>query len=91
VIVFTKPLTAPEVVEALKNEGKVLLQVTKTQFYIAHDDGTPVEALVEDWFVKYNGRSHAYRDGSHVGGADVVTEVKVVTDGNRVITIKPKA
>lgn len=86
--VFTKDPASPEVIEALKKEGKTLLQVTCTRLYML--EGEPergLETLMHEWFVRYRGRFHAYRDGSHMVGGDVVTEVKVLTDGGRVLAL----
>lgn len=83
--VFTKDLTSPEVIEALKKEGKVLLEVTIKRHYIV-STGEDVPRLMADWFVHWNGRSHAYRDGCHVGGGgDAVQQVRDITDEGKVV------
>ena len=78
--VFTQPLDSPEVIEKLKNDGECVIEVTMTRNYIvsAHED---LPALMKEWFVRHRGRSHAYRDGSLVGGSDVVQKVKNLSTG----------
>lgn len=92
--IFKKPMDDPEVVAHLKTEGKTLLQVQFTCYYLidaGHTDMT-IEQIVQDWFVDYRGRSHAWRDGCHVGGGgDMATEVKVLTEEGRVIAVKHEA
>ena len=84
--VFTKDPRSPEVLAAIKKDGQVLLEVTTKQLYIAHaePDGS-LTALMKEWFVTYRGRSHAYRDGSHMGGGDEVQLVRNLTDDGKVI------
>ena len=87
--IYTKPLTDPEVLASLKEEKKTLLEVKVSQFFIVDVPyGMTVEQIVQDWFVRCRGRSHAWRDGSHVGGGgDVVSEVKVLTEDGRVVLV----
>lgn len=86
--VFTKDPTSPEVIAELKKEGQVLLEVTFKCLYILRGGGEDERGLKDmmvDWFVQYNGRSHAYRDGCHMGGGDQVQEVRNLTDGGKVV------
>lgn len=88
--VYTKPLTDPEVIALLKKEGKTLLEVETLRYFIVDvPHGVTVEQIVEDWFVRNRGRSHAWRDGCHVGGGgDVAVTVKVHTEEGRVLLVK---
>jgi hypothetical protein len=83
--VYTKPLTDPEVIKHLKAEGKVLLEVQTTRYFIVEHPVDNLDAILQEWFVQFRGRSHAWRDGSHVGGGDTVTKVKVLTEDGRVV------
>ncbi len=87
--VYTKPLDDPELLAQLKSEGKTVLEVHATQYFIIDGlQGMKLEDILRDWFVRHKGCSHAWRDGSHVGGgADTVSEVKVLTEEGRVIYI----
>ena len=88
--VFIKDPSSPEVVAVLKKEGKTLIRVVKTSLYLLqHPLETPLEALMEEWFVKYRGSSHACRDGSHIGGSDEASIITVLTEGNRLIDLRP--
>lgn len=86
--IFNKPLTDPELLAALKKDGKLVLEVTIKRYYVLHASEQPVEEVVRDWFVKWNGRSHAYRDGSHVGGADQAISAKDLTN-DKDVPIRP--
>lgn len=89
---ITKDPASQEMIEHFKKQGATVVQVTMTRLYIIEgNDGRPVEDLMQEWFVKYRGSSHAYRDGSHVGGSDEVQEVKVLTEEGRVIFMKPQS
>jgi len=84
--VFTNDPKLPEILEVLRARHEVLLEVTVKQLYILHaGDNQSLERLVHDWFVKYRGHSHAYRDGSHIGGGDELIQVRNLTDGGREI------
>lgn len=87
--VLLKHPSNPEVIAQMKKAGQPVLAVTTTRYFILHGgtEGRKIEDIVKEWFVKYNGSSHAYRDGSHVGGADEVSEVKVLTEEGRVINV----
>jgi len=64
----------------LKNKGKVM-EVTIKKYYATYPhEHLSEEQLKEQWFgeEKLND-SHAYRDGSHIGNADVLVEVKFLS------------
>jgi len=83
--VFSKDPRSPEVIEVLKRKGEVLIEVTVKQLFVLHaGDDRSLEELMEEWFVKYRGCSHAYRDGSHIGGADEVVSVMNLTGGKEI-------
>lgn len=88
--IFKKPLTDPEVIAHLKAEGKTLIQVETVQYYVIDEPlpGQSLEPLMDEWFVRFRGQSHAYRDGSRVGGADKAITVTVLTQEGRVILLK---
>jgi hypothetical protein len=78
--ILTKSPDDPELVAAFKAQGKVVLEVTTKRFYILHAK-PDLDQLLQEWFVRYRGCSHAYRDGSLVGGADEVQQVHNLTTG----------
>jgi hypothetical protein len=80
---LTKSPASPEMIEALKAEGQTVVEVTMKRYYIVHSQ-PDLPALMQEWFVKYRGSSHAYRDGSHVGGADEVQQVRNLTTGETI-------
>lgn len=86
-LVLAKSPASPEMIEALKAEHQVVVEVTVKRYYILHKQ-EGMDALMNEWFVRYRGSSHAYRDSSLVGGADVVTEIKNLTT-NQPIVITP--
>lgn len=75
-------MTDPEVIEHFRKEGEVILEVTMKRYYILRlDRSQTLKDIVHDWFVKWRGSSHAWRDGCHVGGsADEVILVKDLTN-----------
>ena len=77
---LTKSPASPEMIAAMKAEGQTVVEVTVKRYYILHTQAD-IASLMQEWFVKYRGSSHAYRDGSHVGGADVVVSVTNATTG----------
>ncbi len=84
---FTKDPASPEIIEALKKNGEVLLEVTLKRLYIvSHTED--LGPLMQQWFVKHRGLSHAYRDGSLIGGSDNVTQIRNLTD-DTVIDLPP--
>jgi hypothetical protein len=91
--IFTKDPRSAEVLAVLKKEGKVLLEVVTTRLYIIDSlpstDAPALETLCQEWFVKYRGRSHAWRDSCHIGGGDEASIVKVMTEGGRIIDMRP--
>ena len=92
---FIKDPRSAEVLAALRKEGKVLLEVVCTQLYVldyrytSPPEDEALEALCQEWFVEYRGKGHAYRDGAHIGGGDEVSLIKVLTDGKRIIDLRP--
>jgi hypothetical protein len=79
---------SPEGIAAYKQKGYVVLEVTVKRLYILQgEEGQALKPLIHEWFGTYRGRSHAYRDGSHVGGGDVVQQVRNLTDGGKVIPL----
>lgn len=84
--ILSKSPASPEMIEALKAEHQVVVEVTVKRYYVLHKHDN-MEALMKEWFIRYGGSSHAYRDGSHVGGADVIQEVKNLTT-NQPISLK---
>jgi hypothetical protein len=83
---FTKDPRSPEVLAVLKKEGRVLLEVTfKCLYVLDNEENRALPGLVKEWFVTWNGRSHAYRDGCHVGGGNRATEVRNLTNDGKVI------
>jgi len=88
-ILYTKHPASPEMVAHMKEKGGTLLLVACTQYYVIdHGIEQPLEELMREWFVEHRGRYHAFRDGSHLGGGDEVTEVKVLTQDGRVIDLR---
>ncbi len=86
--IFKKPLTDPEVIAHLKKEGSTLVEVQTTQYFVIEGlQGMKLEDILHDWFIRFKGRSHAWRDASHVGGGDTVSEAKVLTEEGRVICL----
>ena len=84
--VFTKDPRSPEVLAELKKEGQVLLEVTFKCLYVLRGEAEQgLTEMMKDWFVSYNGRSHAYRDGCHMGGGDAVQLVRNLTDDGKVV------
>ena len=75
---LTKSPSSPETIAALKKEGQIVVEVTVKRYYILHNEAG-LAHLMKEWFIKFRGRSHAYRDGSHVGGADEVQQVRILT------------
>ena len=80
---FTKSPSSPEVIEALKADGQVVVEVTIKRLYILQNEAD-LPRLMKEWFVDYRGRSHAYRDGSLVGGTDEVQQVRNLTTGEEI-------
>jgi hypothetical protein len=79
--VFTKDPRSPEVLAAMKKDGQVLLEVTFKCLYVLREEpGEALPGMMKDWFVYWNGRSHAYRDSCHMGGGDEVQQVINLTD-----------
>jgi hypothetical protein len=63
----------------LKKKCKVI-EVTIKQYYITYPhEPLTEEQIKNEWFGTHLNKSHAYKDGSHVGGADEVVEVKFLT------------
>ena len=88
---FLKSPASPTMIETLRKEGEIVIEVTVKQLYILHNSETPsLGELMDEWFVTYQGRGHAYRDGSHVGGADTVLEVKNLSDGGKIVPLQEK-
>lgn len=86
---LTKSPASPEMIDALKADGQTVMEVTVKRYYILHTEPA-MAPLMHEWFVLYRGRSHAYRDGSLVGGADEVQQIKNLTTGKAVnINEKP--
>lgn len=84
--VFTKDPKSPEVLAALKKEGSILVEATfKCLYLLRHGDNGDLPGMMKEWFVDFSGRSHAYRDGCHMGGGDFIQEVRDLTDGGKVI------
>jgi hypothetical protein len=88
--IFTKDPTSPEVIAQLRRAGQVLLEVTTKQLYLVPaSESRDLPALVREWFVTYRGRSHAFRDGSHIGGsADQVRRVRNLTNGGKRVVLR---
>lgn len=79
--VFSKDPRSPEMLAELKQKGLIVVEATVRQLFILHQaEERSLKETMQDWFVRYNGRSHAYRDGSHVGGADEVQHVCDLTN-----------
>lgn len=52
------------------SKGRIL-EVNVKQYYIIEGyESMSDEEIKEEWFVKFKGQSHAYRDGSLIHGAD---------------------
>ncbi len=83
--VITQDPRSPEGVAALKQEGLVLLEVTRKQLYLLKGAKPALAATMKDWFIRYNGLPNAFRDGSHMVGGDKVQCVTNLTDGGSVV------
>lgn len=74
----------PEVGEAFYREGYTAIQVTVQQLYVFPDgrnNGLGAHDIAEELFGSLRIRgSHAWRDGSHLGGGDVVIGIKTIAD-----------
>jgi hypothetical protein len=81
---FIKPLTSRTVLNQLRREGATLVEATFRCFYVLSNGAADLPALMREWFVEWNGKSHAYRDNSHVGGADKVVGIRDLTAGKRI-------
>lgn len=52
----------------ISNGGRVL-KVTVNEYYIIESyERMSNEEIEDQWFIKFNGQSHAYRDNSILGG-----------------------
>jgi len=62
--------------QALKDNCKVM-EVTIKKYYVTYPHESLTEEEIEkEWFGDFLNRSHAYKDGSHIGNADKLVEVK---------------
>ena len=65
---------------SLKNNCKVI-EVTIKKYYITYSDDTiSNEQIKSEWFDKFLNKSHAYKDGCHIGGADELVDIKFLHD-----------
>ena len=87
--VLVKDPRSPEMLATLKQNGEVVVEVTVKQLYILHNEPRSLGQVMWDWFVKWRGRFHAYRDSSHVGGADEVVAVRNLTENVDVPLVEP--
>ena len=77
---------SPEMVAAFEKIGQTVIEVTVKRYYVLNTEAD-LTSLMQEWFVKFRGRSHAYRDGSHIGGGgDMVQEIRNVTT-DKIITL----
>lgn len=76
-------------IEHMKASGQRLIEVTTTRLYAIPegDLGMSLEDLMREWFVKYRGGSHAFRDGSEVGGSVVFRSARVLTEDGKEIKV----
>ena len=60
-----------------KKKGGRVLEVTQKVYYVIPEyEGMSTEEIKEEWFVKFNGRSHAYKDASKIYGAEHIVDIK---------------
>jgi len=75
-------------VQALKTKCKVIeATIKKTYITYPHEPMTE-EMIKEEWFGRYMNQSHAYKDGSHIGNADELVDLKFLKEGEEVIDEK---
>lgn len=63
--------------QKLLENGAKIIEVTVKQLYITYPHEPMTEQQIKDeWFGTHMNRSHAYRDGSKVGNADEIVDIK---------------
>jgi len=65
---------------ACLKEGRKVIEVTVKKYYVTypHEPLTD-EQLKKEWFGDFLNRSHAYKDASHIGGADELVDIKFLS------------
>jgi len=65
---------------ACLKEGRKVIEVTVKKYYITypHEPLTD-EQLKKEWFGTHLNRNHAYKDSSHIGGADELIDIKFLS------------
>lgn len=59
------------------NNGGRILKVTVNEYYIIEPyEKMSKEEIEEQWFVKFNGQAHAYRDTSLLSGKKEIIKVE---------------
>lgn len=69
-------------------DDMILIKVTVAQYYCipckgeqTAINGWPVEEVMADWFGHRDiNSSHRTRDGSHIGGGDIVEKAEIITE-----------
>lgn len=69
-----------EAINALLKEGCKVMEVTVKKYYVTYPhEPLSDEQLKNEWFGTHLNRNHAYKDASHIGGADELIDIKFLS------------